>query len=546
LPQTRQWESPSRSTPCVRRCGSSLHARPMAPTAKMASEKENRSPQEDTGNADEKAAIKSKEDQVFRFMQWWDAGNGAEAAATHPVLSVIDEAQLSEIISTGANYHTILTMDRLDGLQRRVGNSTDQCLEPLRKALQVRGGAKSQARQVGNLLFREALSLFEQSDHGGDNHANQGPNSHATAPAVDGSTGRVEVPSAAARPPDATTDSSTVCNEPIMLDEVWAPPRKYICSDSFPDGAEIAARAGPSKASQMVAKFPRGTEFLALGRVGDFLQFRYEDSASPNGTRTAYVPRVIGNVELLVAAPGSAAVGSAGTSNSIGASDTVASKPEGALDESWAPPRRFICSESFPEGAEIAARSGPHKASPLVAKFPKGTEFLATGRVGDYLEFRYEDPRGGFRTGYVPRVIGAMELLVPAQPDREVPTPPSVTSTPPASESTTATPLATSTGVPAAPATQDPGSTTAASPFVSQLHPCDRVEVASVRSVEALEARVAQQDNKILQLNGIVTGLQTTVVKQDSQIRNLQSELLELRAQLRAVANAFSPLSARS
>ena len=80
-------------------------------------------------------AILQNQVQLRSFMAWWEGGNGAKAARAHPLLSLVEPAMLAEIVEAGANYHTILTPDRLDGLQRRAGAGGGPELESLRKAL---------------------------------------------------------------------------------------------------------------------------------------------------------------------------------------------------------------------------------------------------------------------------------------------------------------------------------------------------------------------------------------------------------------------------
>merc|ERR1719327_980559 len=211
--------------------------------------------------------MRDQDNQVQRLMSWWEAGHGASAAAAHPVLSAIDVGHLAEIVSAGANYHTILTPERIFNMQQQLGNGSEPALEPLRKALLSRGGAKGQARAVGTLLFREAMIVFERCQGGG-----------------------------AAGPPSVAPSSLPVAKA-VALDEIWAAPRRFVNSEAYPAGAQIAARSAPRKESDMIATFSAGATFLATGRCGEYLQFLLED-----GKTSAYVPSRIGGLELLVPA----------------------------------------------------------------------------------------------------------------------------------------------------------------------------------------------------------------------------------------------------
>merc|ERR1719443_2200461 len=161
----------------------------------------------------------------------------------------------------------ILTPDRIFNLQQQLGNGSEPALEPLRKALLSRGGSKGQARAIGTLLFREALAVFERYEGRG-----------------------------AAAPPSATPNSSPA-TEAAALDETWATPRRFVNSEGYPAGAQIAARSVPRKDGNLVATFPAGATFLATGRHGEYLQVLLDD-----GKTFAYVPSKIGGLELLVPA----------------------------------------------------------------------------------------------------------------------------------------------------------------------------------------------------------------------------------------------------
>jgi hypothetical protein len=240
-------------------------------------------------NTNTSDAISHQADELLRFQMWWESGRGAKAASCVPILSLVDDMVLADIVRAGANYHAILSADRLDSLQRQVDRpaSGAVALEPLRRALQSKGGAKSQARAVGSLLFKEARSIFEQVEAGTFTIDHKQTNT-------------------------ASTSSTSGCNtmntknshhDVVSLDEVYDPPRHYICSDAFPDGAELAILAEPRQGSEMICSVARGTEFLARGRKGDYLQFKMErEVANGRVTCMAYVPQRIGQLELLVPA----------------------------------------------------------------------------------------------------------------------------------------------------------------------------------------------------------------------------------------------------
>mmetsp|Transcript_16025 Transcript_16025/g.29304 ORF Transcript_16025/g.29304 Transcript_16025/m.29304 type:complete len:341 (-) Transcript_16025:10-1032(-) len=246
--------------------------------------KENQPPQVEAKEKDNSArdVVLEQEHLVHRFMEWWAAGNGARVAADNPILAAVEPNYLSEIISAGAGYHNILTLDRLDGMQRRLGGGSEPALEPLRRALQTRGGAKAQARAVGMLLFKEARSAFEQHVAGGESNDTPGavPGPEQVAPAKDA---------------DSNSRSSPVAH--AELDEVFQPPRVFVCTASFPTNGQIAARAEASKDAALVTTFPHGTVFHASGRAGHFLRVCIEDD--DGRIRTCFVPWKINDLELL-------------------------------------------------------------------------------------------------------------------------------------------------------------------------------------------------------------------------------------------------------
>ena len=95
-------------------------------------------------------------------------------------------------------------------------------------------------------------------------------------------------------------DSSTCVRDKVPLDEIWIPPRLYVCSDSFPVEARFAVRAAPCRGRDRLSTFPHGNEFQATGRCGDFLRINFSDCEGSSECRIGFVPRVIGNLELLV------------------------------------------------------------------------------------------------------------------------------------------------------------------------------------------------------------------------------------------------------
>jgi len=207
--------------------------------------------------------MKQAELQVHRFMEWWQSGQGAVTARATPLLAAIDTSLLSELIAAGGGFHNILTPEKLDNLFTKYGSGSDPQLEPLRKALQSRGGMKSQARAVGTVLFQAAKKAFEGGSASG------------------------------------TAETSSVsCADAHALDETWSPPKKFVNTASFPAGAQIAARGAPNMEGTLLTTFPQGTDFFATGRKGDYIQIHYQDDVV---SVTAYVPVRIGGTEILEA-----------------------------------------------------------------------------------------------------------------------------------------------------------------------------------------------------------------------------------------------------
>jgi hypothetical protein len=211
---------------------------------------------------------------------------------------------------------------------------------------------------------------------------------------------------------------------------------------------------------------------MATGIIDDFLQVQISvDGASA----IAYALHRLGDQVLLV--PASTAQPTPAAQSQHGA----------MLDEVWPSPRRYVCSETYPEGAQMAVRAGPNRESAQVATLPAGVEYLATGRCGDYLQIRL-DIDGAMTTAFVSHTIGDMVLLVRAAPQ------------------------------------VSPQASPACSPMSSPA-PAARAalaEAANTARVDALEAKV---------------------VLQEGQIQILQNELAALRVQLSSVAAAFRPLA---
>jgi len=397
--------------------------------------------------------IQDEQMSVQKCQEWWSEGHGPAVVGRNPILAAIDSGILAELISAGGGYHTVLSADRLDGLHRRLSNGNEQELEPLRKALLTRGGTKAQARVVGMLLFKEARSL----------HAQGGGVGYAPAPAD-----------------LAPARNSTAQHEEVRLDESWPTPRLYVCSDSYPEGAQMALRSGPSSKSSLLATLPANTEYYATGIAGDFLQVQIQ---MDNASASAYALHKMGDTVLLVPA----------RPTPLQASPRAAAAPPAQaipLDEAWSPPRRFICSETYPEGAQMAVKTGPNRESKQIATIDAGAEYSATGRCGDYLQIRIEID-GVMTTSYVPHTLGDLVLLVPAEAE-VIPVP----------------------------------------------APAARAAEAAIAAAEAATAAAAAE----AATGGRVGVLEAKVVAQERQIQAMQAEMAQMRAQLSAVAAAFRPL----
>ncbi|CAJ1449316.1 unnamed protein product [Effrenium voratum] len=202
-------------------------------------------------------AVLEQEGQIQRFQCWWAEGHGTAAARSDPMLSLLDPNLLHEVIAAGANYHTCLSAGRLDTLQRSVDHSSSPGAQPLRRALQSKGGAKAQARAVGSVLFKAAMDVFLHPRDVPDPQPHEEPKAQA--------------------------------------DETFRPKRRFACSESFPSNATVAVRSAPSLQSQFLASLPHGTELWATARYGDFLQFDLQEPAC-----VAYVPLVFQGMQLFV------------------------------------------------------------------------------------------------------------------------------------------------------------------------------------------------------------------------------------------------------
>ena len=226
------------------------------------------------------AAICEQTTQISRFQQWWADGHGDAAAAAHSILSLVDRSVLQDVVSAGANYHTCLSADRLDGLQRMVDKSRRPGLEALRRALLTKGGAKSQARAVGTVLFKEALTIFSSPKRDAGDQPTEGMGDLPGAEVV-----------------KTPTDDN---HREMILDEIYNPPKRFVCSDAFPKDATVAVRAVPDTEGELLTSLPHGAELLATGSRNSYLQFRLEDAAAEGGSRLAWVPRLLGDLVLFV------------------------------------------------------------------------------------------------------------------------------------------------------------------------------------------------------------------------------------------------------
>merc|ERR1719210_2203324 len=105
--------------------------------------------------------------------------------------------------------------------------------------------------------------------------------------------------------PKAQVQSSMSSAKPsamreVVLEEMWSPAKRYICAESYPEGAMMAVRAAPTRESKQLMTIGACKEYFVTGRVGDFLQINVEIDGVPT---PGYVPHVIGDRVLLVPAP---------------------------------------------------------------------------------------------------------------------------------------------------------------------------------------------------------------------------------------------------
>eukprot|EP00434_Breviolum_minutum_P042773 symbB.v1.2.038085.t1/scaffold5799.1/size23532/1 len=232
-------------------------------------------------------AILEQQDQVQRFQSWWAEGQGMVGARSHPMLSILDATVLGDIIAAGANYHNCLSADRLDTLQRHVSKSSAPGLDALRRALQAKGGAKSQARAVGSVIFKEAMDMFKHPPS----------DLNRASPALAASPGESQ-----GEQPGAPSLEQARPNACVVADEIFDPPKRFVCSESFPPEATVAVRSAPSHQSEYLTCLPHGTEIMSSGRFGDFLRFTMQAKEGASQA-DVYVPLVFRGVTLFVPAP---------------------------------------------------------------------------------------------------------------------------------------------------------------------------------------------------------------------------------------------------
>jgi len=432
--------------------------------------------------------------QVRLVQDWWSSEpTGPTAAARSPMLSILEASLLAELIAAGGGYHTILSADRLDALHRQHGSGTDPALEPLRKALRAGGGSKGQARAVGMLLFREARALREQCLHGGE--AGRQQLGSVATPA------RAAVSAASASPQPSSRGTAA----DAKLDEAWTTPRRFVPSEAYPPGAQMAARAGPSPKAEIVGKLPADFVYLATGRAGEWLQVQVDI----NGAQAkAYVLHTIGGQVMLVPAA-----------------------PVVCLDEAWSQPRRWVRAEGYPEGAQMAARSAPSKEGKQIATLPPDFEYFATGRSGDYLQVHL-DIDGVSTTAYVLHALGDLVLLKPATaPVAEVT---SVLQPQPQAQ----------LSLPQQPSPQLQQHEEVALQHLQQLQQQQDWQRASETAAAAQAAAQAAASAARAATDARVEALEAKVSLQDRQIQVLQAELRQLRSQLTSAACALAPSAA--
>lgn len=434
------------------------------------------------------ASILDEVKHVQQVQEWWcSSPTGPPAAvSTNPTLACIEERVLAEVIASGGSYHLILSADRLDGLHRQYGSTTDPALESLRKALLARGGSKAQARALGMLLFKEARALKDQYEQD-----------------KSGTLARTPTPSrtAVASPSPATPAAP----ERVMLDEAWPAPRRFVCSGAYPQGAMMAARAAPNSKGEIVAKLPADFTYNVTGRIGDWLEVQVEN----NGVQSkAYVLHVIGDQAMLV----------------------CPAKPQN-LDESWSIAKRWVKAEGYPEGAQMAAKSAPIKESKQTATLGPDFEYWATGRVGDFLQILLEID-GTMQPAFVLHTLGDLVLL---KPD-------------PASAAIAKQAVADA-AMPVVPPMPRCGSPQVASNSAS-LQPAGQLQAHQQRAYDAAAAaRIAAEAASSAACAARAASdmrtdaLEAKVAMQERRIQSLQAELLQLRSGMASAASALAAAS---
>lgn len=252
-----------------------------------------------------------------------------------------------------------------------------------------------------------------------------------------------------------------------------------MCSEAYPAGALMAARAEPHSKAEILAKLPQDFAYLATGRSGEFLEILVDLGG---GESKVYVPQAIGGLVLLVPAP-SQAVG---------------------LDETWCPPRRFVRAEGFPDGAQMAVKAAPSRESRQITALPCGFEYTASGRVGDYLQVTLEI-EGEIVVAYVLHRLGGAILLEPGPGG------------------------GAATSLVAASPQRD-------SEDQQQLRAAECAAAARAATAAATAAAAAAQAVSDVRMEA----LEAKVALQERQIKAMQAELAQMRAQLAAAACALT------
>ena len=60
--------------------------------------------------------------------------------------------------------------------------------------------------------------------------------------------------------PEQLPQAVQVFTQNVVADEVFDPPKLFVCSESFPPEATVAVRAAPSQRSELLTCLPHGTE----------------------------------------------------------------------------------------------------------------------------------------------------------------------------------------------------------------------------------------------------------------------------------------------